>query len=336
MRRAGETPALRLSAGGGLAHNPSVTVRPALGLAGVAAAVCVVAGCGGSGERQLDVLELEELASFVAPGGTIEGERETSDREVARVFAYDDAAAAEAGRTAAIEAAQASGWTLTFDEDHPGDPIFGAKELSTGDVRLVIGQYEQGEVVMISIRLEHGPCTRCKAGGHLPSQQQSTQSETTPPEQATNQPQPRGSSDGSLSVPGTIIVLPSAPNAWAGGPYVAKLGEIVELDGSGSHDRDGRIVRYEWDVDGDGDFDVSTPSATVMHKFTRPVDGKITLRVTDDTGRTALARTYASASIDGDGVEAPADNCPNDENYGQGDWDKDGLGDVCDPTPLGG
>jgi hypothetical protein len=310
-----------------------VIVKAAVALAGLAAAVGAFAGCGGGGDRQLDVLELEDLASFVAPGGTIEAEPETSDGEVARVFAYDDTAAAEAGRAAAIEAAKASGWTLTFDEDHPGDPIFGAKELATGDVRLVIGKYEEGDVVRISIRLEHGPCTRCEPGGRQASGQRANKSDNAPQKPATSRPL---LSDDSLSLPGTILVLPSAPNAWAGGPYVAKLGETVELDASGSYDQDGRIVRYEWDVDGDGDFDVSTPSATVMHTFTRPVDGKIALRVTDDTGRTAVAKTYASASVDGDGVQAPADNCPNDANYGQDDWDEDGVGDICDPTPFGG
>ena len=308
----------------------AVRAFPALAL--ITAALGVTTGCGGGGGAQLDVLELEDLANFVAPGGAIEAEPETSRGEVVRVFAYDDMSAAAAGRAAAIEAANASGWTLTFDEDDPGDPIFGAKELATGDVRLVIGQYEEGEVVKISIRLEHGPCTRCAPGGRQASDQRSNQPARQ--EQATNEPQLP--SDDSLSVPGTILVLPSAPNAWAAGPYVAQLGETVELDGSGSYDRDGRIVRYEWDVDGDGDFDVSTRSATFRHRFTRPVDGKIALRVTDDTGRTAVAKTYANASVDGDGVQAPADNCPSDANYGQDDWDEDGVGDICDPTPFGG
>jgi hypothetical protein len=311
-----------------------VAARPVLALAGIVAALGMVVGCGG-GDGHLDDLELEELASFVAPGGTIESAQEASDGQVARVFAYEDRAAAEAGREAAIEAARASGWTLTFDDDEPGDPIFGAKELSSGDIRLVIGRYAEGDLVMVSIRLEHGPCTRCKPGGQQPNQQNS-QSEPTQPEQPTSAfPLPSGSDD-SLSVPGTIIVLPSRPNAWAGGPYVATLGETVELDGSGSYDNDDRIVRYEWDVDGDGDFDVSTPRATYRHRFMKPVDGKITLRVTDESGRTALAKTYASASVDGDGIPAPADNCPNDPNYGQDDVDGDGLGDICDPTPFGG
>jgi hypothetical protein len=314
-----------------------VVVRAVLGFAGIVAALGVVAGCGGGRDRQLDVLELENLASFVAPGGTIEPAQHTRDDGIARVFAYEDTAAAEAGREAAIEAARASGWTLTFDEDEPGDPIFGAKELSAGDIRLVIGQYEEGELVKVSIRLEPGPCTRCKPGGQAPSSQQSAQSEAaTRQEQPTTDPRVPGGSDDSLSVPGTIIVLPSRPNAWAGGPYVAKLGETVELDGSGSYDNDDRIVLYEWDVDGDGDFDVSTPQATYRHRFTKPVDGKVTLRVTDESGRTAVAKAYADASVDGDGIQASADNCPNHANYGQDDWDHDGVGDICDPTPFGG
>jgi hypothetical protein len=318
-RRAGESRPF-------VSHNPVVGVRV---VPAAIAVLVLVAGCGGSADSRLDVLELEQLASFVAPGGTIEDGHSFSDGEISRVFAYEDTAAAETGREAAIEAARASGWELTFDGDGPGDPIFGAKELSTGDIRLVIGQYEEGDIVKVSIRLELGSCARCRPGGQeaesAPGQQQDQSGQ-----------QSSGALDDPLSVPGTILVLPSAPNAWAGGPYVAKLGETVELDGTGSYDRDGRIVLYEWDVDGDGEFDVSTPSATVMHRFTRPVDGKIALRVTDDTGRTAVAKTYASASVDGDGVQAPADNCPNDENYGQDDWDEDGVGDICDPTPFGG
>ena len=48
-----------------------------------------------------------------------------------------------------------------------------------------------------------------------------------------------------------------------------------------------------------------------------------------------------SADPDGDGVEGSADNCPAVfnpirpvDNGAQGDFDEDGLGDVCDPCPL--
>jgi hypothetical protein len=36
---------------------------------------------------------------------------------------------------------------------------------------------------------------------------------------------------------------------------------------------------------------------------------------------------------DGDGVNSPADNCPNDYNPDQADYDADGSGDACDPPP---
>jgi len=126
------------------------------------------------------------------------------------------------------------------------------------------------------------------------------------------------------------------PSAWAAGPYVTVLGEPIELDGSGSYDPDGgRIVSYEWDLDGDGDFDVSTSKSTYMHTFAGPIDGTIRLRVTDDEGTTAVATAFAHASSDGDEVPPRADNCPDLTNHGQSGWDGDGIGDVCDPTPFG-
>jgi PKD domain len=308
-----------------------VHVRPALALTVVVSALSTGVGCG-SGDRTLDVLERESLASFVAPGGTVEPEQDANDDDISRVFAYEDTVAAEAGRTAAIAAARASGWTLTFDEEAVGDPIFGAKELSTGELNLVIGQYEEGDLVKVSIRLEHGPCARCEPGGR----QEPNANESEKQDQPSGDQQSAGDSDDALSVPGTILVLPSRPNAWAGGPYVTKLGGTLELDASGSYDSDGRIVKYEWDLDGDGDFDVSTTKATYMHTFTKPIDGTIAVRVTDDDGRSHVAKARAHASSDGDEVPPLADNCPNVANHGQSDWDEDGIGDECDPTPFGG
>jgi PKD domain len=132
-----------------------------------------------------------------------------------------------------------------------------------------------------------------------------------------------------------ILGGPWKPSAWAAGPYVTVLDEPVELDGSGSYDRDGRIVSYEWDLDGDGDFEISTPERTYVHTFTKPIDGTIRLRVMDDDGLTAVASARAHASSDGDESPPLVDNCPDVPNHGQSDWDEDGIGDACDPTPFG-
>src|SRR2546426_5662364 len=41
------------------------------------------------------------------------------------------------------------------------------------------------------------------------------------------------------------------------------------------------------------------------------------------------------ADSDGDGIPDAADNCPEVPNPDQSDLDGNGVGDVCDPAPLG-
>jgi hypothetical protein len=106
-----------------------VLERAALAL--VALACVVLVACGGGADDRLDVLEVEQLASFVAPGGTIESQPESNEGEIARVFRYDDSAAARAGGQAAIDAARASGWELTYEAGEPGDPRTTARTTGT-------------------------------------------------------------------------------------------------------------------------------------------------------------------------------------------------------------
>jgi predicted outer membrane repeat protein/parallel beta-helix repeat protein len=79
----------------------------------------------------------------------------------------------------------------------------------------------------------------------------------------------------------------AAPVADAGGPYSGEVGVPVTLDASGSYDPDGVIVRYEWDCNGDGEYDQITSSSQMPYTWDTTYNGIITLRVTDNDGLTA-------------------------------------------------
>lgn len=71
----------------------------------------------------------------------------------------------------------------------------------------------------------------------------------------------------------------------------------VTLDGTGSHDPDGHeIVKYEWDLDGDGVFETEDP--VVAHTF-GPGSHTVRLRVTDFPG---LTSEVVSVRIDASNV----------------------------------
>ena len=98
------------------------------------------------------------------------------------------------------------------------------------------------------------------------------------------------------------------PAADAGGPYAIELGNGLDLDASGSADPDqgcgDGIVSYEWDLDDDGVWDVTTdePMITIaaaqlagLEAPADPVTGRptntIRLRVTDEFGATSATTT---------------------------------------------
>ena len=87
------------------------------------------------------------------------------------------------------------------------------------------------------------------------------------------------------------------------GPFVMCAGLFARehsphtIDASRSHDPDGSLVRYEWDLDGNGSFERDTGSAsTVTHTFEAyagivdPRRRSVRVRVTDDDGATAEAQ----------------------------------------------
>lgn len=109
-----------------------------------------------------------------------------------------------------------------------------------------------------------------------------------------------------------------APKAELNPRRGADPNEVV-FHPAGTHDLDGDELHYEWDFDGDGAVD-STEAGEVRHRYARPGEYTATLTVTDQTGRSATARTTAVAGNDrpgvtitspGDGiVAAPGDTVP--------------------------
>ena len=66
----------------------------------------------------------------------------------------------------------------------------------------------------------------------------------------------------------------------------ARPGQVVTFDASGSRDDDGSITRYEWDLDGDGDFEHDTGRHAAAHKaYGAPEVVTVTVRVHDDDGK---------------------------------------------------
>lgn len=137
-----------------------------------------------------------------------------------------------------------------------------------------------------------------------------------------------------------LIVEP--PTARISTIDTVKVGEEVEFDGSGSFAAEGQLVSYEWDTNGDGVFDATSRAedgigANPIHsaRFDTPTTVNVTLRVTDEYGKSAMANTPLVVTRDGDTVDDAIDNCPDERNEDQNDSDGDGIGDVCDDFPYG-
>ena len=162
------------------------------------------------------------------------------------------------------------------------------------------------------------------------------------PTNGGNQPPPNAPPTARIAGTPNPVVVPTPITGPIGpGTVVAtalQLGTLVSYSAAASNDSDGTIVKYEWDLDGDGTFEKTTPGATTSRRYSTPGDITVKVRVTDDDGakatdslllkahRAPAARitgkmvavageglTFTSASTDDNGIASLA-------------WDMDGDG----------
>lgn len=91
-----------------------------------------------------------------------------------------------------------------------------------------------------------------------------------------------------------LLADAGGPYSAAGHPdlglYTGQEGETILLDASGSSFGRSPISRYEWDVDGDGIFDLISGESTIETTFADDFYGQVTLRVTNTEGQTDEAQ----------------------------------------------
>jgi hypothetical protein len=92
-------------------------------------------------------------------------------------------------------------------------------------------------------------------------------------------------------------------------------------------------VKYEWDTNGDGIYDVTTDGPILEYTFNQEFTGTLVLRATDSDGVSGIGSTQIAITDDGDSIPRHLDNCPDVANQNQSDYDGDGIGDACDPDP---
>jgi len=118
--------------------------------------------------------------------------------------------------------------------------------------------------------------------------------------------------DGGVGIDTVEVTVYDAhtPIADVGGPYEVTEGSPVFFDGSNSSDPDGKIKRYEWDLNDDGLFD-DAKRPTMSYTWGDDYAGNITLKVTDKDRLSDTDTTTVTVSNVAPIVEAGADQTVN-------------------------
>lgn len=88
---------------------------------------------------------------------------------------------------------------------------------------------------------------------------------------------------------GRFIPPNRIPIAKLSAPSHAGKGQVVKLDASKSHDPDGTIKNYSFDLDGNGSMEVNNGSKAVLRRVLSPGTHHVAVRVIDNKGLRAFA-----------------------------------------------
>jgi hypothetical protein len=116
-------------------------------------------------DPKVEAFERERVMRFAPPGGRLafrgENEEITSGKPtramVMRVYAYDSAQSARAGRLAVVDVAEKDGWRVMAGQGPSSEAVFAEKTLPTGPATLTIVDDEDG-AFKLQVRIEDGPC----------------------------------------------------------------------------------------------------------------------------------------------------------------------------------
>jgi PKD domain/Proprotein convertase P-domain len=129
--------------------------------------------------------------------------------------------------------------------------------------------------------------------------------------------------DGATGTAQAVLnVLPTQPPvpAITAAPNPVVAGDPVVFDASASSDPDGTVVGYEWDLDGNGSFETPGGASPVAGRaYPNPTVLSVGVRVTDNDGRTAVARVPLT-------IQAPAGGSDPSGGTSSGGGDVPGAG----------
>lgn len=92
-----------------------------------------------------------------------------------------------------------------------------------------------------------------------------------------------------INIVGSEVKQPPVP--YINSPIFAYEGERVIFDGSNSFDPDGEIVLFEWDLNGDGFYEIETTSSKIYYTFGDNYQKEIRLKITDNDGLSSITTT---------------------------------------------